>query len=356
MASLADLILTAPDVDDLEVDDEDVIRELEELSKLRAAVDPENRSVIASRLPTPAKAISASSQDKRPLSGGYSKPTSETPVSGGYSKPSLADKILSASDGVDDIDKEFQAMEQELQQQLLKYKEQCQGAEQSPAEKASAAAGGSDPRTAGGTSGPSRPSSKSSAVGKEPASATVDLGASTTGDEILNPEIAAPELVSLRAEVAQMEEAFPEVEPENQDAENRPVRHRRIRRVDDSRREDVPEDAETAEMKAMLSKLDSRMNTIQQKHAVCDPLQQTASTGLTPAASRAISELQAQNAHLLERFQTSGKRGLLKLDMCMFGAADKQAKGAGPVSQPESVVANASPSLEQAMETGVSAS
>merc|ERR1719174_1691759 len=144
MACLADLVLGAGEVDELELEDEELARELEELKALRAAANPS----------------SAAAPDLQSTST-----VPRTPAAQQHSKVSLADRI---SDDVDDVDREFQAMEDELQQQLLQYKEQCQGTSPVAAAQAPPAAAAPDAATtAGSTSWPSRPSSKESAHGKE---------------------------------------------------------------------------------------------------------------------------------------------------------------------------------------------
>lgn len=321
MASLADLVLGAGEVDDLEVEDEDLIRQLEELKTLRAAVNPESAAASAScspsaRLSTPGKA-------------GLRR---EQVSSAGYSKASLADKILANSDGVDDVDREFQAMEEELQQQLLKYKEQCQCAEPVPTVPASSAADAWS-TTAGSTSWPSRPSSKSSAHGsKEQASS------STAAPDEPGSDVITPELLNLRAEAAQMEEVFPAVSEKSPDVVERP-RNRRIRRaIYEEGREEAPEDREMADMKQMLASLDSRMSAIQEKHALHDVLEHKPTHELTAAASRAIAELKAQNAHLRDRFQATDKRGLLRIEPSVFGATEKPSAAFGSTVKTETTM------------------
>jgi hypothetical protein len=301
MAGLADLVLSAGGTDEFEVEDEDLIRQIEELKALRESVNPGSSSdscMPGVRSSTPAK------------------------VSAGYGTASLADKILASSDGADDIDQEFQAMEQELQEQMLKYKEQCQASQ--PATPAAVTAQDAS-TTAGSTSWPSRPSSKSSALGKEPASGCL------ADPEVPGVEAITPELLELRENAAKMEEAFPDAPTTSPDVEEKP-RNRRIRRVArETVREECPEDQETADMKQMLAGLDVRMSAIQQRHALHDPLEHTPQTSMPPAAARAVSELRAQNAYLRERFQSTDKKGLLDLDPKVFGIVEKAQKATGAV-------------------------
>merc|ERR1712093_120274 len=85
-----------------------------------------------------------------------------------------------------------------------------------------------------------------------------------------------------------------------------------------------------SDLKQMLSSLDVRMSAIQQKHEI---LEHTPSDTLKPATNRAIAELQAQNKHLRERFEASGKRGLLELDYSVFGAGEKPTKASSSTLQ-----------------------
>jgi len=292
MASLADLVLGAGDLDELEIEDEDLTQQLEELNALRAAVNPVLASAADSQSTNavvPKKAVAAPPRDK----------------------VSLADKILPSSDGVDDLDREFQVMEKELQQQLLKYKEQCQDSDRVAVVQAPPAATAQDSST---TAGSSRPSSKSSAHKEQalPSAAEVE----DPGSEEITPE-----LLNLRAEAAQMQEVFPDPEAASHEAPAR-SRHRRVGRTGYERSSDpAPDDFEIADLKQQLSGLDLRMGAIQQMHAMHDVRAAAEQAALPPAAARAVAELQAQNAHLRERFQASNKRGLLRLDGSFFGAS-----------------------------------
>jgi hypothetical protein len=310
MASLADLVLGAGDPSELEVDDDDLIRELEELQKLRA----ETSSSSSSR---PVTANIVSDHGRKDSGEGAT-----------CREPSLADKILSRSDGVDNMDREFEAMEQELQNQLLRYKEQCQGSDlAAPVEAAVVNHGQDASTTAGSTSWPSRPSSKASASGKDqPLDQPL---ASRANDDEPASEMITPELVGLRAEAAQLEEVFPDADGANDTvAADKPIRHRRVRRAGyPSEREAAPQDREIADMKEMLAGLDVRMSAIQQRHALHDPFEHAAAAGLNSAAAKAITEMRAQNNHLRERFEATGKRGLLRLDPSLFGVAEKPTKG-----------------------------
>lgn len=303
MASLADLVLDADDLDELALEDEDLIRELEELNALRAARNPE--SAAASATCTPSARLSTPGKTAASLG--------KAAGLGNTAKASLADRI---ADGVDDVDREFQAMEKELQQQLLKYKEQCQA----------------EPVvTASGTAG-SRPASQSSALDKERPAAMPAEGGEEAGNDI-----ATPELLHLRTEAAKMEENFPEVREVSHAAEQKP-RDRRVRRVVNSyngSREEVVESKEMTDMKQMLASLDVRMTAIQQKHSLHDGSDYKPASALPAAATRAIAELQAQNSHLRDRFSASDKRGLLQIDPSVFGAEEKPPKGMSASPQAE---------------------
>merc|ERR1712139_282726 len=104
--------------------------------------------------------------------------------------------------------------------------------------------------------------------------------------------------------MGKMQEAFPETEAGSQEDIVEAHRNRRMKRVPrDISKEEAPEDPEISNMKHMLASLDVRMGAIQQKHALHETTLQVNNANLTPAASRTIAELQAQNAHLRERFQ-----------------------------------------------------
>lgn len=296
MASLADLVLDADDLDELALEDEDLIRELEELNALRAARNPE--SAAASATCTPSARLSTPGKTAASLG--------KAAGLGNTAKASLADRI---ADGVDDVDREFQAMEKELQQQLLKYKEQCKA----------------EPVVTVVASVPD-------ASGKEQLAAVPAEAAEEAGNDI-----ATPELLHLRTEAAKMEENFPEVREVSQAAEQKP-RDRRVRRVVnsyDGAREEVVESKEMTDMKQMLASLDVRMTAIQQKHSLHDGSDYKPASTLPAAATRAIAELQAQNSHLRDRFSASDKRGLLQIDPSVFGADEKEKPLKGMSASPQ---------------------
>jgi hypothetical protein len=324
--SLANAILSAEDIEkELNADTEDLERELEKLRELRAAAAGDFRPSSRATRPAESPDISPSIPDHQ-----IAASIPEAPSRGVAA--SLADQILQSSD-IDDVEKEFQAMEQELQQQLLKYKEQCQGVESPAAAKAlqalnkdggvlapGVASGQDAATTVGSGSWPSRPSSESSA--KPPAT-------SPTDPDLKGGNATAPELLRLRAEASKMEDIFPELLDSTNNAEVPPLgtRHRRIRRsTRDTSREEVPEDPETQDLREFLGRLDVRLAGIQQRHAMQDVLEREDTSSGSSAAAKAIHELRAQNDHLRQRFQASDKRGLLGIDTAVFGASDPRHK------------------------------
>lgn len=323
MASLADLVLDSNDLDELDkIEDEDLAREIQELNALREAVNPGSRPSTGATGAPAAAANSHTSNVAVPRKAAAARQREGL---------SLADKILDAPDGVDDVDREFQSMEEELQQQLLKYKEQCEDSERKAAPQAPPAGPAQDASTtAGSTSWPSRPSSKSSAHGSKEAALPNAAGT----EDAAGGEAITPELLNLRVDAERMEEAFPE--PENlshetpsQEAPTRSRRRRGGRAGYERSHDPAPEAHEIVDLKQQLSSLDIRMTAIQQKHAMHDDILNGASKPeLPPAAARAVAELKAQNAHLRERFQAADKRGLLRLDGSLFGASsEKKPKG-----------------------------
>jgi len=308
MSSLADLVVDL-EVDDLGLEDEELVREVEELKAQKEAA----------RASTPSQATA-------PLAAANVKEASSLTTTTPKGS-SLADQICGG-----EVEHEFEAMERELQQQLLAYREQCQAAptaptspEASPELKKDLAPGAlaeaDRPTTVGSSSWPSRPSSKASRAGKEgqPAAGQEESGEAETGA----PPLSSPELESLREEAATMERVFPEAEG-GAEVQTR----RRYRNAGGSRgsaalaREQVPVDRDTEELRSKLEGLDVRLGAIQQQHAIHDTLMREAGDPNSSMASKAISELQAQNTYLRERMKEGGKtRGLLQLDRSKFGAA-----------------------------------
>lgn len=331
MASLADLVLAGDDGDELELDDEDLAREIEELNALKAAASP------------------AGAMQSRPASAAV---PCKTVAVEQECKASLAEKILDAPGGVDDVDREFQAMEQELEEQLLKYREQCQGAESPAAARAPVVPAQDASTTVGSgwtTSFPSRPSSKASGHGKEHSAAAgagmTETGgsqhsaASNSGMAETGGALETPELVNLREQAVQMDEAFPEPKVvSTQEAPTRLRQRQGLRAGYDGSREPAPEDLAMANLKEQLSSLDCRMGAIQQKNAMHDDLNHATKHELPAAAARAVAELKAQNAHLRERFQSTDRRGLLRLDGSMFGASAEESRGPPKVMLPKVVL------------------
>jgi hypothetical protein len=331
------LVLDAGEVDELELDDPDLARELEELEALRAAVTPKGLAtsrapeVAAASLPSARAATPGKPANTDPQERGSTVRSSKASLSATGGK-SLADTI---SGGADDVDAEFQKMEQELQQQLAKYKEQCQAEPVTVAPVAPA-----DASTA------SRPSSKASARGKEQASAS-SVGAGEPDDQA--EQAMTPELLNLRAEAAKLEEVFPDAAEDASKAAAPVTRNRRVRRGGyNAVREEVPDDPEMLELKQTLSGLDLRMNAIKEMHALHDRDSNTTTT-VPPAAARAIAELQAQNSHLRERFKTMNKRGVLQLNASLFGAAEKAPKVVTPAPlAPQALLEERSVEYEEA--------
>jgi hypothetical protein len=329
MPELADAIFSAEDIEkELALESQELLQELEQLRAQRESASLARESRPSSRA-TRSDAVVAELPDgsSSASSAQAAAPKLEVPPRGAAA--SLADHILASSDAVD-VDREFQAMEQELQQQLIKYKEQCQGvdcgavAKDGGAHAQAAAAGQDAATTAGSGSWPSRPSSKSSALGKEQPTSNVANADLQAGEAV------TPELLNLRAEATRMEEVFPDATEKAEELPApAPMRHRRIRRtVRDTSSEDIPEDPETADLRQVLGSIDVRLGVIQQKHAMHDVLERGPNSSTPTAAMKAIGELRAQNAHLRDRFQTSNKRGLLGIDATVFGVVEPLRKPA----------------------------
>lgn len=321
MPGLADAILDAKDIEDEieNIEDEELVRELEKVRELREALNSSHGS-----RPNSSALPSLGASDSRPLvapdrEGLSSRGGAHIKDSDGQAPKSLADQI----NGADDVEREFEAMEQELQEQLVKYKAQCEGAElvQSPtAERVAPAIPLVVPEASSTSTSSLRPSScKTSVPNKEQPSSCPPDSEEPTG------EVITPELLELREEAAKMEEAFPAAES---NADELP-RRKRITRTRDNKRGEIPEDPEIIDLTRLLGSLDERLGSIQEKHGACDVLEREsgyASNVISSKASKVISDMRAQNAHLRERFQSSNKRGVLGLDASMFGAVESHPK------------------------------
>lgn len=332
MPSLADAILDARDIEDEieDIEDEELSRELQKLHELRQALSsangsrPSSRGVqshVVSNLVAPVVSEPVVLSAREHINEQYAH--SQALESARTAPKSLADHINSA----DDVEREFEAMEQELQEQLVKYKEQCKEAEavRSPiAEKVLSTTVRSLPdasMTARSATFPSNSSCKLATATDEQQSACPSEAKEMAG------EIITPELLELREEAAKMEEAFPAaIEAEESQA---PTRKHRLRRMRDNTRAEISEDPEIIDLTRLLGSLDTRLGSIQQKHSLFDVVERDsgyASNVTSSTASKVISDMRAQNAHLRERFQASSKRGLLGLDASVFGAADSRPK------------------------------
>mmetsp|Transcript_56591 Transcript_56591/g.106633 ORF Transcript_56591/g.106633 Transcript_56591/m.106633 type:complete len:312 (+) Transcript_56591:70-1005(+) len=303
MPGIADLILSTEDSvdDDLSLEDPALARELEEL---RAQRRPD--SAAATSLPSQAKPATGAPEASNASGGPNAARTDLPPKAKGRTgssqgaRRSLADQILSNSSGNDELDLEVEAMEQQLQQQLSEYKKQCQ----SPAGGAAAQAA---PRAATALA--------------EPGSAqpTRDPPAAEESDAAGAQE--PPELKDLRSQAAQLEEVFPESgDAEKKLVELRPRRQIHARATErEKNRSEAPSDPEMLSLRNALENLDLKLRAVQKHSALQDPLQRQPVDG-SNAGARVIAELQAQNAHLRERFKANGKERLLHLDHSLFGA------------------------------------
>lgn len=300
------MILSAQDSvdDELSLDDPALARELEEL---RAQRRPDANA--ASPLPSqvkPAKGDPEASNTGA-HNAGRNDLSSNTKGRAGSSqgaKRSLADQILGSSSGNDELELEFEAMEQQLQKQLLEYKKQCQ----SPAGAAPGAA------AAGPGSGqPTRDVKVDPRVAEESDPAKAHESQPREGEP--------PELINLRTQAAQLEEVFPESgDATSKIEEKRPMRRIRAGAAErEKNRSEAPADPEMLSLRNALENLDLKLRAVQKHSALQDPLQRQPVEGAS-AGARVIAELQAQNAHLRERFQVNGKEKLLHLDKSLFGA------------------------------------
>jgi len=344
--SLADAVLSAEDIEnELNADTEELSLELKKLRELREAAARDFRpSSRATRL---AEVSDVPSLVPDPPEATTSRQEAPPPVVAG----SLADQILASGDG-DDVEREFEAMEQELQQQLLKYKEQCQGVE-SPAAARALAALSKDPLRQQAAAVSSGQDAAAASSGQDAAAATLGQDASTTAgsgswpsrpsseasakrvtssaaEDDVQGDVNTPELLRLRAEASQLEDAFPDSAEAGSKAAELParIRSRRIKNAArEAIREEAPDDPETADLREVLGKLDVRVSAIQQRHAMHESLERESNVSSNnAAAAKAINEMRAQNAHLRERFKAADKRGLLGIDASIFGASEPRPK------------------------------
>lgn len=300
MPGLADLILAENDEDEDSFDDEELKEQLAALQARKAAL-----------------LAGASSPEVAPLPPGPAAPAGGTPgrtveAVRGHVKAvgkstgfSLATAILEASEEGDPVDKELEAMESDLQKKMEEYLKNCQGAGEEPPAFATAASVSAPPRAAAAAARPEPPRAA--------------------------PNTCEAELLAMKDHAAKLEQAFPEPAAEDPPERIRP----RLQLQEPSRgllREtdlgSVPVETEVGELFGALEQLDMRLRAIQNREELLE-VPQRPTPDEKPETKRAIAELQAQNAHLRERFGAAGDKGVLKLDRGLFpvqvrgGASDR---------------------------------
>jgi len=313
MASLADRVLGFNDDED-ELEDPDLARQLAELQARRAA---RGGGTAPLAVPVP-------EEPEEPLAAVDAEPAA---ASAAPKPKSLADQILAGSGG-----DELEAMEQELEAQLSQYRKQrdtpagSRGKEikedlaaESAAPAADAKGRAEAQRKPGAAKPP--PAPVPPAQGEADTTAPADEAAAAPVTE----EDAA--LAALRQEAASMDVAFPgrddpaAVEAAKAAPKAKPKREGTWKSSRDSDRKEAPVPDDVLELQSLLNDVDTRLQGIQDRHAMTER-QATLGDHASAEGTRAITALQAQNAHLRDRLADPKTKGLLALDRSVFGLSE----------------------------------
>eukprot|EP00933_Yihiella_yeosuensis_P016218 TRINITY_DN13942_c0_g1_i1.p1 TRINITY_DN13942_c0_g1~~TRINITY_DN13942_c0_g1_i1.p1 ORF type:complete len:430 (+),score=144.79 TRINITY_DN13942_c0_g1_i1:25-1314(+) len=365
--SIADLILSgSKESDDFDLEDEALARELEELKAKRRAADkarygdpdsedakpeavtetapepspaasaiaeavPEN-AALASSLSSSGWRTTASASGKPPL--GSSKGLSEKQAdsaSAPRAGRSLADAILSSGGSGNQVDKELEAMENELEQKLQALRSQ----QSSSSAAGTAAAPAKDEARRRSPSPPveSMQNTLRSTMQNTLRSTQQGTSAFVEGANSGSAAESEEELAKLRNIAAKMEEVFPEPSPPQEGNSEASlwtstaseVRSRRVleelKNLDSPEKNAIPADEECMEMRSALENLDFRLKAMHSKQALQMPKQQEESqeeAQMNSKSVRLIEEMRAQNRFLREKLSSERKHKTFGIDRSLF--------------------------------------
>lgn len=211
-------------------------------------------------------------------------------------------------------------MEQELEQQLSEFRQQQRGSTSEP-----------EPATVAESAEEVGAAVAAAAMATAPPSQGNWAGAA---EETSAP---ADAIQALKGELAFMEEAFPEAEegadPASQGQQRRRRHAPRTDRDSLRDREAAPLGTDVLEMKSALEDIENRLAAIQSRQLEKAPMPNysTAPVAVSAEASRAISEMRAQNEHLRECLRSAngrGPKGLLNIERNLFPGGVRPDAGA----------------------------